>query len=62
MNLSLNATMTQSKNCQLGVNTKIELQIITKTDNNGIQPGMFLLTSMPVLSDVVDIPSAKPLY
>jgi len=54
-NFSLNATVAQSKKCPFEVNTTIELQIITKSDNNGIQWGMFTLPSVPVLLDVFDI-------
>jgi len=52
----MNAIMAKSKNCPFGVNATIELKSLTTTsDNNDIQRGMFQLTSVPVLSDVVNI-------
>ena len=51
---SLNATVTQTTNCPIVVSTTIELKsIITTSDNTGIKRGMFQLTSVPVLWDVV---------
>jgi hypothetical protein len=53
---SLNAIVAQSKNCPFVVNIIIELKNITnKSNNNGIQQGIFQLTSVPVLLDVVII-------
>jgi hypothetical protein len=40
----------------------IELKNITTSDNNDIQQGMYQLTSMPVLSDIVVIFLAQLLY
>ena len=49
---SLNALVAHSKNCPFGVNTTIELiDVTTASDKNGIQRGVFQLTSVPVLSD-----------
>jgi len=53
---SLNAIVAKSKNCPFVVNTTIELKNITnKSNSNGIQQGIFQLTSVPVLLDVVVI-------
>ena len=49
-----NAIVAQSQNCPFGVNTKIQLKNITKTsDNTSMGRGVFQLTRMPVLSDVL---------
>ena len=54
---SLNAIVAQSQNFPFGVNTKIQLKNTIKTsDNTGIWRGVFQLTRVPVLSDVVLIP------
>jgi hypothetical protein len=51
---SLNAIVTQSKNWPVWVNTVIQLHNITTTsDNNGIDRGVFQLTSVSVMSEVV---------
>jgi len=52
---SLNATMAQLKNCPFELITTIERRSITAPNNNDICWAMFLLTSVPVLWDVVDI-------
>jgi hypothetical protein len=58
---SLNAIVAQSQNCPFGVNTKNQLKNITKTsDNTGIWRGVFQLTRVPVLSDVVLIYLSSP--
>ena len=54
---SLNERVAQSQNFPFGVNTKIQLKNTIKTsDNTGIWRGVFQLTRVPVLSDVVLIP------
>jgi len=52
---SLIATVAQLKNCPFELITTIELRSITTPDNNDIWWVMFQLTSVSVLSDVVDI-------
>jgi hypothetical protein len=52
---SLNATVAQRKNCPFRVINTMELRSITTPDSNDIWWVMFQLTSVPVLSDVVDI-------
>jgi len=53
---SLNAIVAQSKNCSFVVNTMNELKNITnKSNNTGIQQGIFQITSVPVLLNVVVI-------
>ena len=50
---SLNAIVAQSKNCPFGVNTTTELKNITTSDNTAIWQGVFQVTSVLVLSDVL---------
>ena len=45
--------MAQPENCPFGVTTTIELKNTATSDNNGIQRGMFQLSSVPALLDVV---------
>jgi hypothetical protein len=50
---SLNAIVAQPHNCPFGIYTMMELETIYKSNNTGIQRGIFQLTSLPVLSDAV---------
>ena len=50
----LNAVVALSRNCPFGANTMFELKNVNSTSyNNVIWQGVFQLTSVPVLLDII---------